>query len=160
MPTDNQLYTLHETTNTLAQHTFYPIYPPQPALPVAQLSIKPEGAPPGATFAAGELLLSPKNDQYPIQYLYATNRDDPDPAGDTIAIFSMNPLALVAQVRTGLKHIRGAVIGGTNGEYLVAGGMKGGGVVVFLRTDGGRSLTELARLAEGVQQPTTFAFFS
>lgn len=109
------------------------------------------------TLAVAELLLSPKNCLYPTQYLYATNRNDPSSGGDTVAIFSMNPLALVTQVRTGLNGIRGAALGGPNGEYLVVGGQNGGGVVLYQRTNGGTTLTELARNS-GISQPSSFVF--
>jgi 6-phosphogluconolactonase (cycloisomerase 2 family) len=119
--------------------------------------------PPGASnssLGAGELLLSPTNTQYTSQYLYATNRNDPNPAGDAIAIFAVTPqLRLVKHVRTGLKHIRAAAIAGVDGEYLVAGGMNGGGIVVYKRTNGGEDLTELARYTDSVVSPASFVFF-
>ncbi|KAG8894301.1 hypothetical protein FRB99_001363 [Tulasnella sp. 403] len=154
---EGSLYILHELSNTLTQQTIPPLGSLLAPQSISSQSIIPTGAS-NTTLGAGELLLSPKNAMYPTQYLYATNRNDPDPAGDSIAIFALDPLRLVAQVRTGLKHIRAAAIGGANGEYLVAGGLNGGGIVVFLRTNGGQSLTELARY-NGVVSPTSFAFF-
>ncbi|KAG8938134.1 hypothetical protein FRC03_007625, partial [Tulasnella sp. 419] len=81
---DSNLYTIHELDNTLTQHTLPPLNSGTPQL-IASLSILPPGAP--TTLSGGELLVSPKNSLYPDQYLYATNRNDPDPNGDTIAIF-------------------------------------------------------------------------
>ncbi|KAG8942120.1 hypothetical protein FRC03_003632, partial [Tulasnella sp. 419] len=66
-------------------------------------------------------------------------------------------LQLVAQVRTKLKHIRGAAIGGPNGEYLVAAGKDGGGIVVYRRINGGAGLQELARNT-AVSSPTSIWF--
>ncbi|KAG9019213.1 hypothetical protein FRB90_005288 [Tulasnella sp. 427] len=141
---DGNLYTLHELSNTLTQRTLPALGSSTASRLIATLPVIPPGADNSTLFAA-ELLLSPKNCMYPTQYLYATNRQDTDPNGDTIAIFSLNPLKLVKHVRTGLKAIRGAAIGGPNGEYLVAGGQNGGGVVLYKRTSGGAALTELAR---------------
>ncbi|KAG8956814.1 hypothetical protein FRC04_000292 [Tulasnella sp. 424] len=151
---NGNLYTVHELSNTLTQHTLPPLNSGTPSQLVTTLPVIPPGAS-NSTLAAAELLLSPKNCMYPTQYLYATNRGDTDPNGDTIAIFSLNPLQLVGHVRTGLQQIRGAAIGGPNGEYLVAGGQTSGGVVLYQRTSGGKSLTELARYSN-VNQPTSF----
>lgn len=145
---------MHELSNTLTQHTIPVLNSGTSSQLVATLSVIPPGAS-SSTFAAAELLLSPKNCMYPTQYLYATNRGDTDANGDTVAIFSLNPLRLVGHVRTGLKQIRGAAIGGPNGEYLVVGGQSSGGVVLYQRTSGGASLTELARYSN-VNQPTSF----
>ncbi|KAG8985149.1 hypothetical protein FRB90_004909, partial [Tulasnella sp. 427] len=124
---NGNLYTVHELSNTLTQHTLPMLGSGTASQLVATLPVIPPGAS-NTTLAAAELLLSPKNCMYPTQYLYATNRQDTDANGDTIAIFSLNPLQLVGHVRTGLKAIRGAALGGPNGEYLVAGGQNGGGV--------------------------------
>ncbi|KIO30985.1 hypothetical protein M407DRAFT_221408 [Tulasnella calospora MUT 4182] len=151
---NGNLYTVHELSNTLTQHTIPVLNSGSSSQLVATLPVIPPGAS-NSTLAAAELLLSPKNCMYPTQYLYATNRGDTDPNGDTIAVFSLNPLQLVGHVRTGLKQIRGAALGGPNGEYLVAGGQSDGGVVLYRRTSGGASLTELARYSS-VNQPTSF----
>ncbi|KAG8940121.1 hypothetical protein FRC03_005771, partial [Tulasnella sp. 419] len=153
---DNYLYTIHELDNTLTQHTLPPVWTKALPVLVKSLSIVPPGT--NVTLSGGELLLSPKNSRYYSQYLYATNRNDPHPDGDAIAIFEPNPLKLVGHVRTGLKHIRGAAIGGKYGEYLVAAGKDGGGIVVYKRTNGGKSLVELARYTS-VDQPTSIWFF-
>ena len=149
---------MHELSNTLTQHTLPALNSGvQPQL-VATLPVIPSGAS-NTTLGAGELLLSPANSQFPTQYLYASNRNDPDSNGDTIAIFAMNPLRLVTQVRTGLQGLRGIQIGGNQGQYLIAGGQNGGGIAVFERTSGGTSLTLRARV-QGVQSPTSFVFLT
>lgn len=155
---DSTLYTLHELSNTLTQHTLPSLSSGiQPTL-VTTLPVIPAGAS-NTTLGAGELLISPVSSQLPTQYLYASNRNDPNPAGDTIAIFGLNPLRLIAQVRTGVQHIRGLQIGGDHGQYIIAGGLNGGGIVIYERTNGGTTLTEKARV-QGVQSPTAFAFLN
>jgi len=80
-----------------------------------------------------------------------TNRNDPSAEGDTVAIFSLDNRtapALVAEVHTGLRHLRGAAIGGDDGRWMVLGGMLGGGVKVYERVDGGRSIKEIAALPD------------
>jgi hypothetical protein len=78
-----------------------------------------------------------------------------------VAIFSLDkPEApeLVAEVHTGLRHLRGAAVGGKwddDCRWIVLGGTNGGGVKVYERVDGGRSLLEVAALPE-VKAPTAF----
>ncbi|KAG8863801.1 hypothetical protein FRB96_007638 [Tulasnella sp. 330] len=151
------LYTLHEISNTLTQQTLPPLTSGIQPTTVTTVSIIPAGAD-NSTLAAAELMLSPLNAAFPTRYLYATNRFDPNPLGDSIAIFSLNPLRLVKQVYTGLNQLRGAAIGGPNGEYLVAGGLVGGGVSVFQRTRGGADLVKLANLPS-IHNSSSFVFF-
>lgn len=159
---------MHELANTLTQQTLPPLGSSTAPQFINTLPTVPSGGQ-NSTIAVAELLLGPRNCAYPssTRYLYATNRNDPDPAGDSIAIFSITPssnggapqLSLVTQVRTGLNGLRGAAIGGTNGEYLIVGGQNGGGVVLYQRTSGGAALTELARLnSYSITQPTSFVF--
>lgn len=61
----------------------------------------------------------------------------------------------MAEVHTGLKHLRGAAILGEDSRWVVLGGTQGGGVKVYERVDNGRSLREVASLP-GVEQPTAF----
>ncbi|PVF91115.1 hypothetical protein CPB86DRAFT_792274, partial [Serendipita vermifera] len=94
----------------------------------------------------------------PSTLLYASNREDPSPGGDAIAIFQTNPLTKVATIRTGLNHLRGVVLVGPNNAYLIAGGMKGGGIKIYekVSVDQG-SLKEIASLPAGVvEQPSSF----
>lgn len=106
-----------------------------------------------STYAAGELLL-PFNslssyNGFNKPFLYASNRNtasNPPPEGDSIAIFSINPLKLENQIYTGLNQLRGMATFGEEDEYLVVGGLVGnGGVVVYQRTEGGKNLVEVAR---------------
>lgn len=115
--------------------------------------------PPGANttvpLAGGELIFA----ENPVPLLYASNRDDPDPAGDAIAIFETVPrLVRVAEVRTGLKHLRGVAFIGDDNEFLIAGGLNGGGIKIFERVSADQGfLREIASLKEGVvDQPTSF----
>jgi hypothetical protein len=104
---------------------------------------------------AAEILIAESNNEYPVPYVYVSNRNDPRPDGDTIAIFSTSPFELVAEIPTGLNHLRGMKFGGENNKWLIAGGANGGGVKVFERTNGGRGLKEVAK-NESITAATDF----
>jgi hypothetical protein len=106
---------------------------------------------------AAELLIPKPNSTFSTPYAYISNRNDPSPEGDTIAIFSIagDTLDLIAEIRTGLKHLRGMVFGGEDDKWLVAGGAQGGGVKVFERIDGGKGLRLLAENTS-IESPTGF----
>ena len=160
------LYTVSELTNSLIAHHL----PPLPASPellsaTSTLQLQPgEGL---GDRGVAELLLAPalKEDTCDgdsgaerAPFLYATNRNDPSAEGDTVAIFSLDNRAapaLVAEIRTGLRHLRGAAIGGEDGRWMVLGGMLGGGVKVYERVDGGRSLKEVVALPD-IEEPAGF----
>ncbi|KAG2121770.1 Lactonase, 7-bladed beta-propeller-domain-containing protein [Suillus clintonianus] len=156
------LYTLLELTSKLAVHAF----PPLPASPTHLTSIFTLSAPlpvPDNMIAA-EILLPEPNASFPGTFIYTSNRNDPNPEGDTIAIFSLaageGQPELVNEVRTGLNHVRGMEFGGEDDKYLVVGGVEGGGVKVFERIDGGKGLEEIAKLsADVVGCPTGFLWY-
>lgn len=107
---------------------------------------------------AAEILVPKPNATYPTPYIYVSNRNDPSPEGDSVAIFSIDePGApkLIAEVRTRLNHLRGMEFGGPDNKYLVAGGVNGGGVKVFERTDGGKNLKLIAEDTT-IKSPTGF----
>ncbi|KAF9235474.1 Lactonase, 7-bladed beta-propeller-domain-containing protein [Melanogaster broomeanus] len=113
----------------------------------------PPDPPAGSAFAAAEILIPEPTADYPIPYIYTSNRNlgVQDTRGDTIAIFENvdNNLVLRNQVYTGLDQIRGMMSGeqaGYGGEaYIVAAGSTGtAGVKVFKRTEGGANLEEVA----------------
>jgi len=107
---------------------------------------------------AAEILVPIPNKTYPEAYLYVSNRNDPSPDGDTIAIFSLSDKErprLVEEVRTGLKHVRGIEFGGPDDKWLVAGGVNGGGVKVFERIEGGKNLRVVAE-NDSIEAPTAF----
>ncbi|KAJ7115885.1 Lactonase, 7-bladed beta-propeller-domain-containing protein [Mycena epipterygia] len=152
---DGALYTLHELNSTLSKHRF-PTLPAEPSL----IAVKPTMFnPPNPLndMLAAELLIPEPNSVFSTPYAYVSNRNDPSAEGDSIAIFSIagDALELVAEVRTGLKHLRGMVFGGLNDKWLVAGGVQGGGVKVFERIDGGKGLKVLASNS-GIEAPTGF----
>jgi hypothetical protein len=172
------LYTVSELTNNLFAHHL----PPLPASPMFLSSTSTLRLQPGEALgdrAAAEVLLGPallvQEDAYnssrngsgyadtsSAPFLYVTNRNDPSAAGDTVAIFSLeNPAmpVLIAEVHTGLRHLRGAMIGGEDGRWIILGGMLGGGVKVYERCDGGRSLMEIAALPN-IEQPTNFLWLT
>lgn len=115
------------------------------------------GPPSEIGMLAAEILIPPPNELFSTPYIYVSNRNDPSPEGDVIAIFSAadpEKLELVAEVRSGLKHLRGMLFGGPDLKYLIAGGVHGGGVKVFERIDGGKGLKEVA--SHSLDAPTGF----
>ena len=147
------LYTLTELTNSITTHTF----PPLPS-PPTHTHITSTLSEPFESMLAAEILIPTPNPTFPHPYLYVSNRNDPRPAGDTIAIFSLADKAkplLVNEVPTGLRHLRGIEFGGPGDKWLVAGGVKGGGVKVFERTAGGKNL-EIVAENQTIEAPTGF----
>lgn len=151
------LYTLLELSSEISAHRFAPL----PAAPALLSTVPTMSSFPGPAaelgMLAAEVLVPAPNAAFPAPYLYASNRNDPAPAGDVVAVYSLaDPAApqLVAEVRSGLHHLRGMGFGGAHSEYLVAGGANGHKVKVFERTDGGRGLREVASL--DLQAPTGF----
>jgi 6-phosphogluconolactonase (cycloisomerase 2 family) len=154
--TDGDLYTLLELSSVLVKHRF----PPLPELPTFVTSTPTMSNPPPSPtdMLAAEILIPPTNAAYPTPYLYLSNRNDPSPGGDTIAIFSIsNPdsLDLVTEFKTGLNHVRGMLFGGPDDKWLVAGGAQGGGIRVFERVDGGKNLKLIAE-NKSIEAPTGF----
>ena len=160
---DDYLYVLHETTSTLSVQKIPP-YPNGTSPFISVVSIIPTDGPADAQWFAAELLIPPISPEFPIPYIYASNRNianrspsgDHDPRGDPIAIFehigkgtANETLELISEVYTGLEELRGFGYGSSilkGGEkYLVALGAQSGGMVVFERVDGGRGLKEVAR---------------
>ena len=149
---DNMLYAIHESTSTLTLQEV-PSYPNGTSPILSNVSIIPPDPPAGSGFRAAEILIPEPTTEYPIPYIYASNRNYgvQDPRGDTIAIFENvdNQLVLRNQVYTGLDQVRGMMSGeqaGFGGEvYIAAAAAAGtGGVKVFKRTEGGANLEEVA----------------
>ncbi|PCH35647.1 3-carboxy-cis,cis-mucoante lactonizing enzyme [Wolfiporia cocos MD-104 SS10] len=154
---EDVLYTALELTNEVTAHRL----PPPPAEPVllATASTLRTAAPVSADplMLVAEILIPSTNASFPTPLLYVSNRNDPSPAGDTIAIFdisSPHKLELAAEVRTGLRHLRGMLFGGPDNKWLIAGGVHGPGIKMLERVDGGRGLKELASLE--LAAPTGF----
>ncbi|THG99249.1 hypothetical protein EW026_g3072 [Hermanssonia centrifuga] len=151
------LYTLLELTSEVSAHRLPPL-PSQPAFITAVPTMSKFPGPPSVLgMLAAEILLPVPNKSYPTPYLYVSNRNDTSPEGDVIAIYSVadpEKIELVAEVRSGLKHLRGMLFGGPDEKYLVAGGVQGGGVKVFERIDGGKGLKEIASV--DLEAPTGF----
>ncbi|KAI1790335.1 putative isomerase YbhE [Ganoderma leucocontextum] len=152
------VYTLLELTSEVSAHRV----PSQPEEPVLLDTVSTMGNPPPPESASemlgAEILVPAPNDSYPTPYVYVSNRNDPSPEGDTIAIFSTvdadGKIGYVKEVRSGLKHLRGMVFGGPDNKYLIAGGVFGGGIKVFERVDGGKGLKEVAAIE--LAAPTGF----
>ncbi|KAK0452638.1 Lactonase, 7-bladed beta-propeller-domain-containing protein [Armillaria borealis] len=143
------LFTLHQTTSTLTVQKI-PSLDTKTAPLLANVSIVPPDPPFNASFAAAELLIPKTSERFPVQYIYASNRNmgEADERGDTIAIFQYvgGKLELVTHVYTGLDQVRTMEFGGEDSEYLVAGGVaRNGSVAVFRRVDEGRNLEEIVR---------------
>lgn len=106
------------------------------------------------TMLAAEILLPSPNASFPTALLYVSNRNDPRDHGDLICIYAVPPaeaigsqkLELIGTIGTGLKHVRGFIFFGPDDRYCVVGGANGGGIKVFERTDGGKSMKEIAHL--------------
>ncbi|TFK90252.1 putative isomerase YbhE [Polyporus arcularius HHB13444] len=155
---EDVVYTLLELTSEVTAHRL----PPLPAEPILLDTFRTMANPPPPQFAtdmlAAEILVPPPNASYPTPYVYVSNRNDPNPAGDTIAIFTTvganAKCGYVREVRSGLKHLRGMVFGGLDDKWLVAGGVHGGGVKIFERTESGKGLKEIASV--DVAAPTGF----
>jgi len=152
------MYTLLELSSKLSVHEFpaSDTRPPQTSLSTL---VNPPLAP--HAMQAAEILLPKPNATFPDPFIYVSNRNDPSPGGDTIAIFSLaageTEPELVTEVRTGLKHLRGMYFGGGDDNYLIAGGVEGGGVKIFERVEGGKNLKEVASLSEHiVPKPACF----
>lgn len=155
--TDGVLYTVLELTCEVSAHRFPPLPAEPTLLATAPTMSKFPGGPSELVMLPAEIFVPPPNSAYPTPYLYVSNRNDPSPEGDVITIFAIADSAKLenaAEVRSGLNHLRGMVFGGEDNKYLIAGGALGGGVKVFLRTDGGKGLKEVASL--DLKAPTAF----
>ncbi|KAJ8515183.1 hypothetical protein ONZ45_g7371 [Pleurotus djamor] len=145
------LFTALELSNGISKHKFNSLPTGADFISAASsLSVQL----PSPDMLVSEILIPKPNQTYSEPYIYLSNRNDPSPEGDTIAIFDLD-LNLVAEVRTGLNHLRGMVFGGTDDKWLVAGGARGGGVAIFERVDGGKGLQKIAHNPE-IKEPTGF----
>lgn len=155
LPIDGVLYTILELQSEISAHRFDALPAESTLLSTVPTMSKFPGSITELNMLAAEILIPTPNSTFSTPYLYASNRNDPSPEGDVIAIFSLvdpEKPQLIAEVRSGLNHLRGMVFGGEDDKYLVAGGANGHKVKVFLRTDGGKGLQELAAL--DLQAPT------
>jgi len=154
------LFSVLELSNRLSAH----LLPPLPAQPT-HLATVPSGtglpiltAKPA--MLAAEIFIPPTSESFPTPYIYLSNRNHPS-GNDSISIFSFTApsdltpdtfsLDLVAEVRTGLAHVRGMMFD-KSWRFLVAAGQHNNCVKLFERIDGGRDLKELASVES--KQPT------
>ncbi|KAG6852590.1 hypothetical protein C0991_010773 [Blastosporella zonata] len=150
------LYTVCELSNRVFGHHLPPL--PEEARLLATSSTMQHPLPHPNDMIAGEILIPPPNATFPAPFLYVSNRNNPSEEGDSIAIFDISDpekLALVAEVRTGLKHVRGMEFGGPDDRWLIAGGMDDGIVKIFERTEGGRGLKCIGEKRD-IAAPTGF----
>ncbi|KAJ3732007.1 Lactonase, 7-bladed beta-propeller-domain-containing protein [Lentinula guzmanii] len=151
------LYTLLELESSIAKHLFPRSLDSKVEL-IAKVSTMYNPPPPPNDMLAAEILIPKPNATYPIAYMYVSNRNHPSPEGDSVAIFSLEKPdgpELIAEVRTGLRHLRGMEFGGPDDKYLCAGGLYAGGIRIFERTEGGRNLKLVAQ-DPSIKSPTGF----
>lgn len=164
----NTLYILLELTSQLAAYKFHSVQ--QPLTHLVTVSTLRESPTPRQMNAA-EILIPKLNRSFPTAYIYTSNRDDPHPEGDTIAIFSLEKgeehPELVTEVRTGLRHVRGMVFGGKDDKWLIVGGvgsatnksLGGCGIKIYERVERGKGLEQIAELDSAIAsklKPTCF----
>ena len=148
------MYILLELTSQLAVYGFHPGL--RPLTHLTTLSTLKESPAP-SNMKAAEILTPKPNRSFSTACIYTSNREDPHPEGDTIAIFSLEKgeehPELVTEVRTGLRHVRGMVFGGEDDKWLVVGGaggedkrVGGGGIKMYERVEGGKGLRQIAEL--------------
>ncbi|EJD37020.1 3-carboxy-cis,cis-mucoante lactonizing enzyme [Auricularia subglabra TFB-10046 SS5] len=102
--------------------------------------IEPEGVsePPPPPLAAEILAPPPLTEDNGVQYIYVSNRNEPSPLGDSIAVFTPHPdFKLVRRVHTGVQHLRGLNFSPGGAKFLALAGQNGGGVKIFERLPGG-----------------------
>jgi len=153
---DGYIYTVLELKSSITKHSFPSS--PNEAKFIGQTPTMFNPPPSPNDMLAAEILIPKPNATYTVPYMYVSNRNDPSPEGDSVAIFSIDePGApkLIVEVRTGLNHLRGMEFGGPDDKYLVAGGANGGGVKVFERTEGGKNLKVVAEDTT-IKAPTGF----
>lgn len=127
-----------------------------PIEPSVTLSILPDDYDSTLFHGASEIAYLPSSDPAHPDMILCTNRDCDDTRGDAIAVFLVDPDLQVARgepafVFCGGKHLRGM---GVSGRWVAVTGRDAGGLlVVYERTADGRSLQEVARLADGLQKP-------
>jgi hypothetical protein len=124
------------------------IDPPNPlgAMLAAEIAFYPPPPP----------VLAPESSAYSPRFLYATNRNFLGASGDPLAIFGLaDPAApkLLAEVPTGLSHMRGMAVS-PDGRWVIAGGAQIGGAKVYEVLKGGAELIEIARC--DLDAPTSF----
>ena len=102
---------------------------------------------------AAEILLTPSK-----KFIYVSNRNDPSPDGDTIAVFSVQTDSeeskLVREIRTGVTHARGMNFS-RDGKYLAVVGNHSGSVNIFEVVQGSADgEVTLVASVKGLEKPT------
>jgi len=162
---EDTLYTIGELRATLHAHTLPPL--PSPATLLKYLDTLESPLPEGnLDWLPAEILISPASSPLSPPLIYVSNRNEPHPEGDAIAIYTPSsqedntPFAKVGHFRTGLDSTRGMMFS-PDGKYLVVGGGTKGGVKIFERLKGGLDFKEVAALqGPGAERPTSFAWLS
>ncbi|KAF9561871.1 putative isomerase YbhE [Agrocybe pediades] len=153
---NGDLFTILELGSKVVRHKLPPL--PSPPKLIKSVPTMSQPLPTPNEMLGAEILIPKTNVSFPTPYIYLSNRNDPSPEGDIISIFAIeepDSLELIAEVRSGLKHLRGMVFGGQDDKFLIAGGGRGGGVKVFERINGGKGLKEVAS-NDSVEAPTGF----
>jgi 6-phosphogluconolactonase (cycloisomerase 2 family) len=149
---DGIIYTLLELTNQLSLQKYAAL--PEAPTHITSISTFASGiCPDPSSMFAAEILLAPNK-----KFLYVSNRDDPSPEGDTIAVFSLptdpKECKIVREIRTGVKHARGMSFS-RDGKYLAVAGSQSGAVKIFeVVQESGDGEVKLVASIEGFEKPT------
>jgi len=159
---DETMYVMNELLTSVTAYSYHTDAKQTKAVKTLPTLTPPKELSPGMLGA--EILLTPASASYPEPLIYGSNRNDPLPEGDSIAIYSpasssdsISGFDFIAEVHSGLNHLRALTFGGPEDKYVIAGGMNGGGIKIFERVESGRALKEVAKLEAGVvKSPTSF----
>ncbi|KZS96563.1 putative isomerase YbhE [Sistotremastrum niveocremeum HHB9708] len=123
---DEIIYIVAELTNEIIAYTLPPITTEESPKPVHIKTVSSLSTTPAPEALGAEILFS-----HPTNHIVASNRKSGHPLGDQISVFTPHPnFELVGEIRTGLDQIR-AMQFSEDGKWLIAGGVKNGGVKVY-----------------------------
>ncbi len=159
---DETMYVMNELLTSVTAYSYHTDPKQTKAVKTLPTLTPPKELSPGMLGA--EILLAPASASYQEPLIYGSNRNDPLPEGDSIAIYSpatssdsTSGFELIAEVHTGINHLRALAFGGPEDKYVIAGGLNGGGIKIYERVESGRALKEVAKLEAGVvKSPTSF----
>ncbi|KZV98312.1 putative isomerase YbhE [Exidia glandulosa HHB12029] len=142
-PTHIATFSTLGKTSTTSADASAPLLPTEviyadrvPSVPKSSTADEETESPPQL---AAEILIPPAlPEDDGTTFVYVTNRDEPDPKGDAIAVYSLHPdFQLVHRIHTGVRHLRGIAFSPGEGRYVAFAGQNGGGFKVWERKAGG-----------------------
>lgn len=123
---DDVIYIVAELTNEIIAYTLPPLTSDPSPTPVHLKTVSLLSTSPAPEALGAEILFS-----HTTNHVVASNRKSGHPLGDQISVFIPYPnFELVGEIRTGLDQIR-AMQFSEDGKWLIAGGVKSGGVKVY-----------------------------